>query len=102
MVLRRGDIASFVANWSDKAGNIRAIAEELNIGLDSLVFVDDNPFERNLVRQELPMVAVPEVPDDPTATRWRSPMPAISRACRSPTRTASAPASIRATRRATR
>jgi FkbH-like protein len=65
MVLRRGDIASFVANWSDKAANIRAIAEELNIGLDSLVFVDDNPFERDLVRQELPMVAVPEVSDDP-------------------------------------
>jgi FkbH-like protein len=66
MVLRRPDIASFVANWSDKAGNIRAIAEELNIGIDSLVFIDDNPFERNLVRQELPMVAVPEVSDDPT------------------------------------
>jgi FkbH-like protein len=65
MVLRRGDISSFVANWSDKPGNIRAIAEELNIGLDALVFVDDNPFERNLVRQELPMVAVPEVSDDP-------------------------------------
>ena len=65
MVLRRADIASFVANWSDKASNIRAIAAELNIGLDSLVFVDDNPFERNLVRTELPMVAVPEVPDDP-------------------------------------
>jgi FkbH-like protein len=66
MVLRRDDIASFVANWSDKAGNIRAIAQELNIGLDALVFLDDNPFERNLVRQELPMVAVPEVSDDPT------------------------------------
>jgi FkbH-like protein len=66
MVLRRGDIASFVANWSDKAANIRSIAAELNIGLDSLVFVDDNPFERSLVRQELPMVAVPEVGDDPT------------------------------------
>jgi FkbH-like protein len=66
MVLRRPDISSFVANWSDKAGNIRAIAEELNIGIDSLVFIDDNPFERNLVRQELPMVAVPEVSDDPT------------------------------------
>jgi FkbH-like protein len=65
MVLRRGDIASFIANWSDKAANLRAIAEELNIGLDSLVFIDDNPFERNLVRQELPMVAVPEVSDDP-------------------------------------
>ncbi|HEY8287689.1 MAG TPA: HAD-IIIC family phosphatase [Acetobacteraceae bacterium] len=66
MVLRRADISSFVANWSDKAANIRAIAQELNIGLDALVFVDDNPFERNLVRQELPMVAVPEVSDDPT------------------------------------
>ena len=66
MVLRRSDIASFVANWSDKPANIRAIAHELNIGLDSLVFIDDNPFERNLVRRELPMVAVPEIPDDPT------------------------------------
>jgi FkbH-like protein len=66
MVLRRADISSFIANWSDKAGNIRAIASALNIGLDSLVFVDDNPFERNLVRQELPEVAVPEVSDDPT------------------------------------
>jgi FkbH-like protein len=65
MVLKRGDIVSFVANWSDKAANIRAIAEQLNIGIDSLVFVDDAPFERNLVRQELPMVAVPEVGDDP-------------------------------------
>jgi FkbH-like protein len=65
MVLRRDDIASFVANWSDKAANIRTIADELNIGVDSLVFVDDNAFERNLVRQELPMVAVPELPDEP-------------------------------------
>jgi FkbH-like protein len=66
MVLKRGDIACFVANWSNKADNIRSIAQELNIGIDSLVFIDDNPFERNLVRQELPMVAVPEVSDDPT------------------------------------
>ena len=65
MVLERHDIASFVANWSDKASNLRAIAEELNIGIDSLVFVDDNPFERSLVRRELPMVAVPEIGDDP-------------------------------------
>jgi FkbH-like protein len=65
MVLKRHDIASFVANWNDKASNLRAIAEELNIGIDSLVFVDDNPFERSLVRRELPMVAVPEVGDDP-------------------------------------
>ncbi|MBV8494550.1 MAG: HAD family hydrolase, partial [Alphaproteobacteria bacterium] len=65
MVLKRQDIASFVANWDDKPANIRAIAEELNIGLDSLVLIDDNPFERALVRRELPMVAVPEVGDDP-------------------------------------
>jgi FkbH-like protein len=65
MVLKRHDIASFVANWSDKASNLRAIAEELNIGIGSLVFVDDNPFERSLVRRELPMVAVPEVGEDP-------------------------------------
>jgi FkbH-like protein len=67
MVLRRDDIACFVANWSDKANNMRVIARELNIGLDAMVFVDDNPFERTLVRQELPMVAVPEVSDDPTS-----------------------------------
>jgi FkbH-like protein len=64
MVLRKGDIACFVANWNDKASNIRAIAAQLNIGLDFCAFVDDNPFERNLVRQELPMVAVPELSDD--------------------------------------
>ncbi len=67
MVLRLTDIAVFRANWDDKAANIRAIAETLNIGLDSLVFLDDNPFERNLVRDALPMVAVPEVPDDDPA-----------------------------------
>ncbi len=65
MVLRRGDIACFVANWTDKASNIRTIAQQLNIGLDAMVFVDDNPFERTQVREALPMVAVPEVGDDP-------------------------------------
>lgn len=65
MQLKVGDIACFVANWYDKASNLRAIAQQLNIGLDSLVFADDNPFERNIVRRELPMVMVPELPDDP-------------------------------------
>lgn len=64
MVLRRENIGSFVANWDDKATNIRRIATELNIGLDSLVFVDDNPAERDIIRRELPMVAVPELPRD--------------------------------------
>jgi FkbH-like protein len=64
MALRRGDIASFVANWDDKASNLRRIARELNLGLDSIVFVDDNPAERHIIRLELPAVAVPELPDD--------------------------------------
>ncbi len=64
MVLKRNAFAAFIANWTDKATNLRAIAAEINIGLDALVFADDNPFERNLVRRELPMVAVPELPED--------------------------------------
>lgn len=64
MALKRGDIAAFVANWEDKAGNLRRIAQMLDIGLDSLVFVDDNPAERDIVRRELPEVAVPELPED--------------------------------------
>ncbi len=64
MVLRRSDIAAFVANWNDKAENLKAIAGQLNIGLDSLVFVDDNPAERARIRESLPMVAVPELPSD--------------------------------------
>jgi FkbH-like protein len=65
MALRLPDIAAFVANWDDKAENLRRIAQQLNIGLDSLVFVDDNPAERARVREALPMVAVPELPADP-------------------------------------
>ena len=65
MILRQSDIACFVANWQDKAENLRYIAQTLNIGLDALVFADDNPAERRLIRSELPMIAVPELPDDP-------------------------------------
>ena len=65
MVLRLDDISCFMANWTDKAANLREIARRLNIGLNSLVFVDDNPAERALVRQLAPEVAVPELPDDP-------------------------------------
>jgi FkbH-like protein len=65
MVLRRPDIAAFVVNWNDKVRNLKDIAARLNIGLDSLVFVDDNPAERARVREGLPMVAVPELPADP-------------------------------------
>lgn len=65
MLLKEEHFAVFQANWKDKATNIRAIAAELSLGLDSLVFLDDNPVERDLVRTMLPEVAVPELPDDP-------------------------------------
>lgn len=65
MILKRDDFAAFVANWDDKATNLRRIASMLNIGVDALVFADDNPFERNLVRRELPMIRTPELPEDP-------------------------------------
>lgn len=65
MPLRLEDFACVRVNWNDKASNLRAIAVELNIGLDSMVFVDDNPTERELIRQQLPMVVVPEWPNQP-------------------------------------
>lgn len=67
MVLRLDDFAMFVANWEEKAGNIRRIQETLNIGMDSIVFLDDNPFERELVRSLIPEICVPELPEDATA-----------------------------------
>jgi FkbH-like protein len=65
MVLRLDDISVFVANWENKADNIRYIQEVLNIGFDSMVFLDDNPVERQIVRENLPDVTVPELPEDP-------------------------------------
>uniref|UniRef100_Q01TP0 FkbH like protein n=1 Tax=Solibacter usitatus (strain Ellin6076) TaxID=234267 RepID=Q01TP0_SOLUE len=65
-VLRPEDFAVIKANWSPKHENIAEIAATLNIGLDSLVFVDDNPAERDIVRQNLPQVLVPEVGADPS------------------------------------
>jgi FkbH-like protein len=64
MILKEDDFVVIKANWNNKADNIREIANEINIGLDSIVFVDDNPAERNLVREFLPEVSVPEVPLD--------------------------------------
>jgi FkbH-like protein len=65
MLLKLDHIAVFQANWNDKATNIQAIAQELSLGLDAMVFLDDNPVERGLVRKLLPQVAVPELPDQP-------------------------------------
>jgi FkbH-like protein len=75
MVLRRQDFAIVVANYQDKVANILAIRERLNIGLDSLVFLDDSAFEREMVRRALPEIQVPELPDDParvldSLARW--------------------------------
>ena len=66
MVLRLEDISMFVANWEDKASNIRMIQQTLNIGMDSIVFLDDNPFERNAVKSLIRDITVPDLPEDPS------------------------------------
>jgi FkbH-like protein len=66
MLLRPADFAAMRINWNDKAANIAEIAEELNLGLQSVVFIDDSPIERARVREALPEVLVPEWPDDKT------------------------------------
>ena len=65
-ILKLEHISCFKANWDHKHENIRAIAKELNLGIDSFVFFDDNPAERALVSAQLPIVAVPEPGDDVT------------------------------------
>lgn len=64
MILRPDDFAGWRINWRDKAENICELAEELNLGLDSIVFIDDHPTERARVREALPDVVVPEMPAD--------------------------------------
>lgn len=70
MLLKESHIAVFQANWQDKPSNLEAIAKALNIGLDALVMLDDNPAERAQIRAALPMVAVPELPSDPSWFAW--------------------------------
>lgn len=67
MVLRLDDFVMFVANWEDKASNILNIQKTLNIGMDSIVFLDDNPFEREQVRSMIPTITAPDMPQDPAA-----------------------------------
>ena len=71
-LLKVDDFLSFQANWEPKSENMRRIAEEIGIGLDSLVFIDDNPAERAIVREQLPMVTVPEVEGGAPATYIRA------------------------------
>ena len=65
MILKLSDIAVFQANWETKVDNIRTIQGILNISFDSMVFLDDNPFERSMVRENIPGITVPELPEDP-------------------------------------
>jgi len=65
MILHLEDISVFMANWETKVDNIRTIQKVLNIGFDSMIFLDDNPFERNIVRENIPDITVPELPSDP-------------------------------------
>lgn len=70
MHLKESDIAVFQANWHDKASNIERIAEQLNLGVDAFVMLDDNPVERAQLRAALPMVGVPDLPSDPNFFPW--------------------------------
>jgi FkbH-like protein len=67
MLLREADFSAFQINWADKATNLEILAQRLALGLESFVFLDDNPFERAQVRQAVPEVLVPELPSDPAA-----------------------------------
>ena len=65
MVLKLDDISIFVANWNSKVDNIKSIQKALNINFDSIVFIDDNPFERDSVKNQIPDICVPNIPEDP-------------------------------------
>ncbi|MFM2290706.1 MAG: hypothetical protein RIS29_519 [Bacteroidota bacterium] len=67
MILKKDDIAAYAINWDNKVDNIRLLSSQLNIGLDSMVFIDDNPSERELVKGLLPEVEVPDFPERPYA-----------------------------------
>ena len=67
MVLKRSDIIAYAINWQEKADNIIQLAEHLGLGLDSFVFVDDNPLEREKMRSRNPKTTTLELPDDITS-----------------------------------
>jgi FkbH-like protein len=66
MLLKENHFAAVRINWNDKVDNMRELAHELNIGLDAMVFLDDNPLQREAVKSALPEVTVPDMPEDPT------------------------------------
>ena len=65
MILSLDDFVAFVANWESKADNIKNIQKKLNIGMDSIIFIDDSKFEREVVKSQIPEIEVPELPEDP-------------------------------------
>jgi len=65
MILKKEDFVSFKVNWNNKADNLKEMANELNLGLESFVFIDDSPREREMVKALLPQVSVPEFVQDP-------------------------------------
>jgi FkbH-like protein len=67
MILKPKDFSAVRINWNDKAQNLREIASELNVGIDSLAFLDDNPVEREQIRSALPEVTILDLPEDPLA-----------------------------------
>jgi FkbH-like protein len=78
MLIRESHLAAYRVNWEDKASNIRAIARELNIGLDHMLFIDDSPHERAWVRQQIPELRVPEVPADSSRfATWVGSLPSL-------------------------
>ena len=79
MLLRQADFAGWKINWEDKARNIVDLAADLNLGLQSVVFIDDNPVERDRVRATLPEVLVPEWPEDKTLYKRCPPQPELLR-----------------------
>ncbi len=66
MVLKEDDFACMKINWNDKVSNMKAISDELNIGLDSFVFFDDDPVNRELIRENMPEITTPDLPHDPS------------------------------------
>ena len=66
MVLRKEDFSSIRINWNDKVTNMKEIANELNIGIESLLFFDDDPVNRQLIRDTFPLITTPELPSDPS------------------------------------
>jgi FkbH-like protein len=78
MLIRESHLAAYRINWEDKATNIRAIAEELNIGLDHMLVIDDSPHERAWIRQQIPELRVPDLPGDPSMyATWVGSLPSL-------------------------